>query len=87
MKKTLQLVAALSLSSLAGHAQTTTPARHPARRPDTTTAVVAQHRAEHYTGPKVVADSKELGQKFRRHSKPTDMRMRLPLPPVSSPPN
>ena len=86
MKKTLPLVIIFGISSLATQAQTTPPARRPARRPDTTTAVVAQRRAEHYTGPKVVADSKELGQKFRRHSKPTDMRMPLPLPPVSSPP-
>ena len=75
MKKTLQLVAVLGLSALAAQAQTA-----PARRPDTTTAV-ARHRAERYIGPKVVADSKQLGQKFRRHSKPTDMRM---APPVSS---
>ena len=72
MKKTLQLVAALSLSSLAGHAQTVPPAR----RPDTTTAV-ARHRAEHYTGPKVVENTQALGQKFRKHSRPANVPLRM----------
>ncbi len=79
MKKPLSLVVILATSSLAALAQTVPPAR----RPDTTTAV-ARHRAEHYKGPKVVADSKELGQKFRRKSKPADRLMRVPV--LSSPP-
>ena len=79
MKKPLSLVVILATSSLAALAQTVPPAR----RPDTTTAV-ARPRAEHYTGPKVVDNTKELGQKFRRHSKPTDGQIRVP--PVSSPP-
>ena len=80
MKKPLSLVVILATSSLAALAQTVPPAH----RPDTTTAVVARHRAEHYKGPKVVADSKELGQKFRRKSKPADRLMRVPV--LSSPP-
>lgn len=80
MKKTLQLVAILGVSSLAGQAQTAPPARRPAQRPDTTTAV-ARPRAEHYTGPKVVENTKELGQKFRRHSQPADIRPKMKVQP------
>ncbi len=73
----MPLVIIFGISSLAAQAQTTPPARQPAQQPDTA-AAVARHRAQHYTGPKVVENTKELGQKFRRHSKPADgLRMRV----------
>lgn len=81
MKKTLPFIAFLSLCSLAALAQTAPPARRPAPRADTTTA---RHRARHYTGPKVVDNTQELGQKFRQNSQPTDGPIRVL--PVSSPP-
>ena len=81
MKKTLPLLlTTLVVSNLAAQAQTTPPARHPAPRPDTTTAV-ARHRAKQYTGPKVVKNTQELGQKFRRHSTPADVRPRMKIQP------
>lgn len=84
MHKTLSLVVVLSLGSLAGQAQTT-PA---ARRPDT--AATDQRRAQHYTGPKVLDNTKELGQKFRRHSKPADgtprvLHLNQSVPPKMKP--
>ncbi|WP_223652565.1 hypothetical protein [Hymenobacter psoromatis] len=79
MKKTLPLlITTLVVSSLAAQAQAQTapPARRAAARPDTTTAV-ARHRAKSYTGPKVVKNTQELGQKFRRHSTPADVRPKM----------
>lgn len=79
MKKTLPLLM-LAASSLAAQAQTTPPARRPAQKPDTATTV-ARDRAKRYNGPKVVENTKELGQKFRRHSTPADVRPRIKVQP------
>lgn len=78
--KALPLFAgALALSALALVAQAQTPATShdnptPAKAPKT-----ANQRAATYQGPKVVKDSKALGRKMVQKSKPTDMRMRLPV--------
>lgn len=45
-------------------------------------AQAAEHRAATYEGPRVVGDSKVLGRKFIRNSKPADGNRRLPAPRV-----
>ncbi|WP_151088405.1 hypothetical protein [Hymenobacter baengnokdamensis] len=64
MKATASLLAFGALLSTA-HAQT-----------PVTTPKTAIPRASTYQGPKVVKDTKKLGQKMVQKSKPADMRMR-----------
>jgi hypothetical protein len=71
LMKTLPLFAsscALAALALTAHAQSAaTPTK------------TADQRAASYKGPKVVKDSKTLGQKMVQKSKPTDMRMPIPV--------
>ena len=79
-KKTLPLLASsllLATHVLAAQAQTpATPQSNPTSTKPTKTA---DQRAATYQGPTVVKDSKALGQKMVQKSKPTDMRMRVPV--------
>jgi len=77
MKALTSLAGCLALAGLLlpAHAQTT-PATAP-RNPTPAQAKAiseqtAERRAEQYQGPKVVKDSKELGQKMIQKSKPAD---------------
>jgi len=78
--KTLPLVVSsllLTTGVLVAQAQTPAAPRSnptPAKPPQT-----ADQRAATYKGPKVVKDSKALGQKMVQKSKPTDMRMPVPV--------
>lgn len=66
-------------STLALAAVLTAPAQTPATPAQP--AKTADQRAATYKGPKVVKDTKALGQKMVQKSKPTDMRM-TPQAPV-----
>ena len=78
--KTLPLLAgslALAALSLVAQAQTPAPPQHnPA---PTKSTKLADRRAATYQGPKVVKDSKSLGQKMVQKSQPADMRTRIPV--------
>ncbi|RZJ94430.1 MAG: hypothetical protein EOO60_03090 [Hymenobacter sp.] len=81
----LPLTAASSLAFaallLAAHAQTPTTTistPNPAKK----AAKTADQRAETYKGPKVVKDTKALGNKMLRDSKPTDSRSPIRVAPV-----
>lgn len=69
------LASNLILAATLSAAQAQTPTTPGQAKPATKTA---DQRAATYTGPKVVKDSKALGQKMVQKSKPTDMRMPLP---------
>jgi hypothetical protein len=70
--KTLLLAApSLALSALLLTAQAQMPATKSTKTPD--------QRAAAYQGPKVVKDSKALGQKMVQKSKATDMRVPPPV--------
>ena len=85
MKAILSLASGLALAALLLPARAqTTPAAAP-RNPTpaqakTIRTQTAEHRADAYQGPKVVANSEELGQKMIQKSKPTD-GIRLSLRP------
>ncbi len=79
MKMPLPFASLLVLATSLHIAQAQTPANTqgnpaPAKAPKT-----ADHRAATYQGPMVVKDSKALGRKMVQKSKPTDMRMPLPV--------
>lgn len=75
---------------LAGPAQTTPTQPAPGAAPRNPTpsqaqaikSQTAERRAATYQGPHVVKDSKALGRKFVRDSKPTDMRVPVPVHPA-----
>lgn len=79
-----------SALALASPAQTTPSQTAPAatrRNPTPSQAKViksqtAERRADTYKGPKVVKDSKALGRKFIRESKPTDTNVPVPVQPL-----
>ena len=78
MKLFLPFAGSLALSALLlpAFAQTPTVTRTTVTPPQTATKTAA-HRAATYKGPKVVKDSKNLGDKMLRDSKPASDR---PLP-------
>ncbi|MGI4832479.1 MAG: hypothetical protein ACRYFK_03360 [Janthinobacterium lividum] len=82
MKAILTLAGGLALGALLLPARAqTTPAAAP-RNPTpaqakTIRAQTAARRADTYQGPKVVQNSKELGQKMIQKSKPTDGPVRM----------
>ncbi|MGI4738145.1 MAG: hypothetical protein ACRYG7_23495 [Janthinobacterium lividum] len=73
MKTLFTVMSSLALLALLLTAQAQTPAGHPAK------PTTADRRAAAYQGPKVVKNSKALGQKMVQKSKPTDMRMLVPV--------
>jgi hypothetical protein len=78
MKTLFTVVSTLTLVAhlVTAHAQApATPRTAPAKPIKT-----PEQRAATYQGPKVVTDSKALGQKMVQKSKPTDMRMPVPAP-------
>ena len=80
MKMLSTFASCLALSALMLSAQAQTPATsHDNPTPAKPTKTPDQ-RATAYKGPKVVNDSKALGQKMVQKSKPTDARMPLPSP-------
>jgi hypothetical protein len=79
MKPLLSFASLLGLAASVQLSQTQTPATphdNPTPAKPTTTA---DQRAAHYQGPKVAKDSKALGQKMVRKSKPADMNTRIPV--------
>lgn len=83
MKTLLATASSLALTALllVAHAQTpTTTYANPS--PAKTAAKTADHRAEAYKGPKVVKNTKALGNKMLRDSKPTDSRLPVRVAPV-----
>lgn len=76
--KTLPLVAGnLALSALLLTAQAQAPATAHPTPTRAQQAKTADRRAATYQGPKVVGDSKALGQKMVQKSKPADTQPRL----------
>ena len=71
----------LVLSALLLTAQAQTPATSHDNPTPAKPTKTADHRAATYQGPKVVKDSKALGQKMVQKSQPSDMVM----PPQSRP--
>jgi hypothetical protein len=63
----------LALSALLLTAQAQTPATSHDNPTPAKPTKMADHRAATYQGPKVVKDSKALGQKMVQKSKPADM--------------
>jgi hypothetical protein len=78
MKALLAITSGLSALLLTAQAQTPATS-HDNPSPATPPAKAASHRAAPYKGPKVVKDSKALGDKMVQKSKPTDMMMRVPV--------
>jgi hypothetical protein len=81
MKTLLPFASTLALSALLLTAQAQTPATshdNPTPAKPTTSTKTADHRAAAYKGPKVVKDSKALGQKMVHNSKPTDTLVPVP---------
>ena len=72
----------LALSALLLTAQAQTPATPHHSPPPAKLTKTATHRAATYQGPKVVKDTKALGQKMVQKSQPTDMRMPVPVRPM-----
>ena len=78
--KTLPLVASsLLLAARVLATQAQTPATSQGNSTPAKPTKTADQRAATYQGPKVVKDSKTLGQKMVQKSKPTDMRMPIPV--------
>jgi hypothetical protein len=85
MKTPLVFASTIALSVLALAAQAQTPATTHGNPAPAKATQKADQRAATYQGPKVVKDSKALGQKMVQKSKPTDGPMRadmLTKPPV-----
>lgn len=80
MKTLLTVTGTLALAArlLTASAQTT-PAAPQATPAATKATKTATQRAATYQGPKVVKDSKALGQKMVQKSKPTDMTVPPPV--------
>ena len=70
-----------SVLLLAAHAQTPVATHATTHDPAKTAAKTAEHRAETYKGPKVVKNTKALGEKMLHDSKPTSTNP--PLRPVA----
>jgi hypothetical protein len=78
--KTLPLLASsLALATLGLIAQAQAPATPHHNPAPATPPKTADRRAAAYQGPKVVKDSKALGQKMVQKSQPADMRTRIPV--------
>jgi hypothetical protein len=78
--KMRQLAAhSLALATLMLVAQAQTPATPHDNPTPAKPGNTADQRATTYQGPKVVKDSKTLGQKMVQKSKPADMRTRIPV--------
>jgi hypothetical protein len=73
MNTLFTVTSSLALSALLLTAQAQTPVTPPAK------PTTADRRAATYQGPKVVKNSKALGQKMVQKSKPTDMRVPVPV--------
>ncbi|AMR26408.1 hypothetical protein A0257_04355 [Hymenobacter psoromatis] len=82
MKTLPALTSSFALSALLLTAQAQTPAKPHHNPTPAKPSQTADHRAATYQGPKVVKDSKGLGQKMVQKSKPTDMLMRVPTRPI-----
>ena len=79
MKTLFLFLNSLALSALLLTARAQAPATsHDNPTPAKPTPKTADQRAATYQGPKVVKDSKDLGQKMVQKSKPTDSRVPLP---------
>ncbi|MVN77801.1 hypothetical protein GO988_15830 [Hymenobacter sp. HMF4947] len=78
--KTLLAVASLLALSTAQAQTPATPHDNPSpAKPSTKTP---DQRAATYKGPKVVKDSKALGQKMEQKSKPADMQVPVSTSPI-----
>ena len=87
MNVLLTIASALALAGPAQTAPTQTAPGAAPRNPAPSQAKAiksqtAERRADAYKGPKVVKDSKALGRKFIRESKPTDSNVPPPVHPV-----
>jgi hypothetical protein len=71
--KTHYLASLLVLAASMGTAQAQTPAATRATTAPAKAAKTANQRAATYQGPKVLKDTKALGQKMVKKSKPADM--------------
>ena len=78
MKAPLAIASSLPLSLLLLAAQAQTPASPHANPAPAKPTNTADQRAATYQGPKVVKDSKALGQKMVQKSKPADTPLRVP---------
>lgn len=79
MKTLLTVTGTLALAARLLTASAQTPAAPQATPAATKATKTATQRAATYQGPKVVKDSKALGQKMVQKSKPTDMTVPPPV--------